>query len=362
MSKNSITSLELAAIVEELQFLIRGKVSQIYHQDKKELMFQLHAQGQGKQLLKIIPGKYLCLTKKKEAPLRPSSYCMQLRKYISNSTINKIYQNHADRVIVFELEKAVKFRLIIELYSKGNLILIGEDDKIIAALHRQKFRDREVRVGEIYKFPESSLNWEDINEKDLFSILKKSEKKNLATAIAIEFGLGGLYAEEVCKLSNVDKAKLPIEITKEEAGEIVKTIKQFLKQIKTPKGYIYDEQITPFALFEEKETQKVDSYSAALDTLNPFKTVSPYESKINTIKRMVAAQEKAIGKQEKAIELNTKKGETVYENYAPLQKIVDYVNSALKEGKEWKEIESELKKVKKIKTIDLKNKRIIIDL
>ena len=115
-------------------------------------------------------------------------------------------------------------------------------------------------------------------------------------------------------------------------------------------------------MLEEKETEKLDTYSAALDTLNPFKTVSPYESKINTIKRMVAAQEKAIGKQDKSIDLNTKKGETVYENYASLQKIIEYVNSALKEGKEWKEIESELKKVKKIKTIDLKNKKIIVDL
>ena len=324
-------------------------------------MFQLHAQGQGKQLLKIIPGKYLCLTKKKEAPLRPSSYCMQLRKYISNSTINKIYQYNADRVIVFEVEKADKFKLIIELYAKGNLILIDKDDKIIAALHRQKFRDREVRVGETYKFPESDLNWDDINEKDLFSTLKKSEKKNLATALAIEFGLGGLYAEEACKLSDVEKGKLPGEITKEEAKEIVKTIKLFLEQIKSPKGYVYDEQITPFSLSEQDEKEKLDTYSAALDTLNPFKTVSPYESKINTIKRMVAAQEKAIKKQDKSIDSNTKKGELVYENYASLQKLKDIVNSLLKEGKEWTEIKEEFKKIKKIKTIDLKNKKILLE-
>jgi predicted ribosome quality control (RQC) complex YloA/Tae2 family protein len=362
MPKNSISSLELAAIVNELQFLIRGKLSQIYHQEKKELMFQLHAQGQGKQLLKIIPGKYLCLTKKKDAPLKPSSYCMQLRKYISNSTINKIYQHKSDRVIVFELEKAEKFKLIIELYSKGNLILIDDKNKIIAALHRQKFRDREVKVGETYKFPESGISWDEIDEKNLFSTLKKSEKKNLATALAIEFGLGGLYAEEACKLSSVEKGKLPEEITKEDAKGLVKAIKQFLKQIENPLGYIYEEQMTPFPLIEEKESKKVDSYSAALDTLNPFKTVSPYEQKINTIKRMVAAQEKATGKQEKSIELNTKKGELVYEKYADLQKLIDFVNTSLREGKEWSEVEKELKKVKKIVKIDLKNKKIRIDL
>ena len=362
MPKNSISSLELAAIVNELQFLIRGKLSQIYHQEKKELMFQLQAQGQGKQLLKVIPGKYLCLTKKKDAPLKPSSFCMQLRKYLGNASINNVYQHHADRVLVFDVEKKEKFKLIIELYSKGNLILIDEKSRIIAALHRQRFRDREVKVGETYKFPKSGFSWEEINDKNLFLTLQKSEKKNVATALAIEFGLGGLYSEEACKLSSVDKGKLPTEITKEEAKEIVKAIKQFLKQIEIPQGYIYEGQITPFPLLEQKEVKKVSSYSAALDTINPFKTISPYKQRINTIERMIASQEKAIGKQEKAIDLNTQKGELVYENYASLQKLIDFVNSSRKEEKEWKEIETELKRVKKIKKIDLKNKKIIVDL
>ncbi|HIJ10943.1 TPA: hypothetical protein HA278_02705, partial [Candidatus Woesearchaeota archaeon] len=75
MPKKSISSIELAAIVNELQILVKGKVSQIYHQEKKEILFQLHAVGKGKQLLKVIPGKYVCLTTQKNATLRPTGFC-----------------------------------------------------------------------------------------------------------------------------------------------------------------------------------------------------------------------------------------------------------------------------------------------
>ena len=362
MPKTNISSLELAAIANELQFLVKGKFTQIYHKEKKELLFQLHARNEGKQLLKIFPGKYVCITKNKDAPLKPSSFCMQLRKYIANATITKIYQQQADRVLVFELEKAEKFYLIVELYSKGNLIMTNSEYKIIAALERQKIGGRLVKVGEQYTFPEPKIDWKEISEKDFSLLIKKSDKKNIATTLATELGLGGLYAEEVCKLSEVEKEILPADVAGKDVKVIFKNMKALLEKIKVPAGFIYEEQITPFALFDQEENKKVDSYSAALDTLNPFKVISPYEKKIKTIERMIAAQEKATGKQEKAIDSNTKKGELVYEKYTDLQKLLDFVKSSIKDNKEWKEIGEELKQVKKINKIDLKQKKIIIDL
>ncbi|PIZ50914.1 hypothetical protein COY27_05520 [Candidatus Woesearchaeota archaeon CG_4_10_14_0_2_um_filter_33_13] len=363
MAKISISSLELAAVVNELQFLVGGKLTQIYHQEKKELLFQLHAQGEGKKLLKIIPGKYLCLTKiKDDAPLKPSSFCMQLRKYLSNATINSITQYEADRVVVIELEKSQKYIMIIELYAKGNLVMTDLDNNIIAALERQTWRDRVVKVGEKYVFPSHGVNWKDITDEKLLGLLKSSEKNNLATSLAIELGFGGVYSEEICKLASVDKSKLPGDVTETEVKIIVKTIGEMLEKLKKPQGYLYDDQITPFSLSEMTEKERFDSYSAALDTIDPFKTTSPYNNKIKTIMTMIKAQEGSIKKQEDSITINTKKGETVYAQYQPLHKMLDFVKQSRNDGKEWKEIEEELKKIKKIKKVDLKSKKIIIDL
>ena len=231
MPKKAISSLELAALVNELQFLVQGKISQIYHQEKKEMLLQLHARGRGKELLKIISGKWLCLTGMKLVPLRPSGFCMQLRKYINNAVIKDIYQKDAERIVVFELEKEKRYSLIVELFSKGNVILTDEMSTIITSLERQIWKDRVVKPGEKYVFPKSEVNWKKITEKELATILKKSEKKNLAVSLATEVGLGGLYAEEVCRKNEIDKNKIPQDITEKEAKEIINTSKEFLKWI-----------------------------------------------------------------------------------------------------------------------------------
>src|SRR3989338_5772088 len=106
--KKGLSSLELTAIVNELQFLVSGKIAQIYQQEKEALWLQLHMPGKGKLLLKIVPGRILCLTDKKERVFQPSSFCLQLRKHLDQAIIRNLYQKEAERVVVLELEKENK--------------------------------------------------------------------------------------------------------------------------------------------------------------------------------------------------------------------------------------------------------------
>lgn len=361
MAKKSISSLELAAIINELQFLKNGKISQIYHPEKKELVLQLHARGKGKQLLKIIPGKFLCLTKEKEKTLRPSGFCMQLRKYLGNASIKNLSQKDSERIIVFELEKKERYFLIVELFSKGNIILTDEKYNIIGTLEQQIWKDRTVKTKEKYVFPTAGVDWKKINEKELEKVLKKSEKKNLATSLATELGLGGLYAEEICKINDIDFKKLPKEVEEKEIKLLAKTIKDLVKKIETPAGYIYDDEISPFTLVEEKVVRKTETYNEAIDTIQPFEKISPYEKKIAALQRTISEQEEAVKSLEKKIELNKKKGELVYERYAPLQKLLDIVKE-LRKSKDWGEVGKEFKKEKKIKSVNLKKKTVLVDL
>lgn len=361
MPKKSLMSLELAAIINELQFLVKGKVSQIYHQEKKELLFQLHAPGKGKVLLKVVPGKFLCLTNKKEAPLNPSGFCMQLRKYLSNAFIKAIYQKDSERIVVFELEKKERFFLIIESFSKGNLVLTDADYKIIGVLERQIWKDRVVKPHEIYKFPKSDINWKELNEEKLTEVLRNSEKKNLATSLATEIGLGGLYAEEICKLGEIDKDKLPNQATKEDVSKIIQRLNEFIDLIKNSSGNIYENDITPFSLNDKKPSKKTETYNEAINTLNPFEIISPYEQRISTIKKMISQQEGAIEKLKGKIELNTKKGERIYERYTSIQQMLDIVHE-LRLEKEWTEVSVELKKERKVKSVNLKEKKVVIEL
>ncbi|HLC51748.1 MAG TPA: NFACT family protein [Candidatus Nanoarchaeia archaeon] len=360
MKKKSLASLEIAAIVTELQFLINGKVSQIYHQNR-EILLQLHAAGQGKQLLKIVPGKLLCLTNDKNAPLRPSGFCMQLRKYLDNAFIKGIYQKHSERIVVFEFEKTDDFYLIIELFSKGNVVLTDKNLVIIGALEHHVWKDRIVKTNETYIFPKAENGWKELTKEDLDLVFKKSDRKNLATCLATQTGLGGVYAEEVCRRVGVDKNKLPKELTAKEILLIFSEIRELLRLIENSKGYLYEEQITPFPLTEEKLLGTTKTYNEAVALLRPLELTSPYEKKIHTLKRTIDEQERAIETLKDKILLNKRKGEVIYEKYVPLQKLLDIVHK-LKETKTWAEIASELQKEKKIKLVNLKNKTTTIDL
>ncbi len=364
MALKSLSSVDVAAVVNELQFLVRAKVSQIYHRREKELhelLLQFHVQGKGKQLLRVIPGKWLCLTDRKETTVTPSGFSLQLRKYLDNTILRSLAQKDAERIVVFELEKEQKYYFIIELFSRGNVILTDEHYSIIAILEEHVWKDRTLRVKEKYVFPTSPTNWKKITAKELHSLLRKSDKKNLATALATEVGLGGVYAEEVCARQEIDKIKIPSEITLKECSLIEQGIQTIFASIQHPRGYVYPEQILPVPLKTISPTNTTETYSQALDMLQPIQKQSPYEKKIKTIERMIDDQRQAIITQEETIQANTWKGELIYEQYTPLYKLLEIVKE-LRKSKEWKEVATELHKEKKIKKVDLKTKKIVIDL
>ena len=362
MTKKSISSLELAALINEMQFLVKGKVSQIYHQDEKEFLLQLHAPGQGKKLLKVFPGKFLCLIDMKDdTPSRPSGFCMALRKYLSNAFIAAIYQKDAERIVVFELEKKEKYCLIFELFSKGNIVLVDENYMIIACLQWQRWKDRVVKPKVVYAFSQQGVNWKSVSQKELEDIFSKSEKRNLATSLATEIGLGGVYAEEVCLRAGLDKDIVPSSLDEKGAEKIHNVLKEFSALVENPQGHIYEEEITPFALQDKLVVEETTTYNEAISRLNPYEKTSPYEKKIKAIEKTIATQEEAIVELGEKVIQNTRRGELIYEKYALLQKLLDIVNEMRKEH-DWDKIEAALRKEKKIRSVDLKKKSVVIEL
>lgn len=286
---------------------------------------------------------------------------MQMRKHLDNIIIKKIQQKDSERIAILELEREEKYYLIIELFSKGNIILADNDYKIIGLLEKQSWQSRELRVGEKYQFPPSSLNWKELSAEEMLKTFHKSEKKNLATSLATEIGLGGVYAEELSKAAGIDKNKLPTEITPTESKKISSALKNFIKLIQEPKGYLYLEQVTPFPLSDQTPLKETPTYNEAFDSLNVYQKKSPYEKKIKSLLAMIESQQEAIKTQESNIAENTQKGQLIYENYQKLLQLLDFVKEQRK-IKEWKDVETELKKLKKIKKVDLKNKKVVVEL
>ncbi len=366
MPKKSLSSLELAALVEELQQLAGGKITSVYHPAERELLLQVHVRSKGKELLRIIAGKWLCLTRSKEAPLKPSSFCMQLRKYLEGSIIRSIVQEGSERIVLMELEGQKEghntpYALIIEFFSKGNIILTDEKKIIIAVLERQQWKGREVKPGVEYRYPPAAMNWKGLDEGALLSLVQKSQKRNIVTALATDAGLGGLYAEELCLRAGIDKNTLPGKCSSEESKKLHRALKEMLQLVKDAQGYAYGEEVTPFLLMGRTPQQVFRTYNEAVDSLPVSAKASPYEKRIQQLEHTAAGQAEAIIQLEQQVQEETRKGELLYEHYQEVQGLLRRVQE-LKSKASWEEVKKNLEGDKKVRKVDLAAKRVVVEL
>jgi len=359
MPKTTLSSVELAAVVEELQAFIPAKISRVYDYEERGILLELHVREKGKQLLRIIPGKFLNLTASKESPVQPSGFCQQLRKYLDGAIITSLQQKDSERIIVLEIEKEQRYSFILEFFSKGNIILTDEDNSIITCLERQVWKDRTVKPGEKYLFPPAPINWKEITEAKLYELLQRSNKKSVIITLATELGLGGLYAEELCKTAEINKEKIPKEINFSESVKLMNELQKIKELLKVPQGFFYEEEVAPFSLEGRAPVKIVVTYNEALDTLKPFEKKSPYQKKIDLLQRTIATQEEAIKSQQEKITEESRKGEFIYENYTFFQNLLEQAKEVLKE-RGIEAVEQEMKQDKRIVKVDKMQKKITI--
>ena len=368
-----IASLELHFLVNELKYLENSRVDKIYNSGKEEIYIQFHKSNVGKKILRIIVGKALFITEEKSVDESPSGYCMMLRKHLEGKFLDSIEQLEPERILqlVFKTKNETK-KLYLEFLGKGNLILCNEDGIIIDCLVHHKFRDRTVFPKEKYKYPSMEYNLFDINKTELSNLFKNSKKDKIITSLATELGLGGVYSEEVCLLSNIDKSALPKEIDDNMIKNIINSIKKLIsKKNKTKPQIIYknkepiDAVPIDLELYRDLEKKKFLSYSEALLgyyalELNLIKKKdSPYAKKIKELKWIMAEQEVTLNELKVKETENRKKGEIIYNNYQMIKDILDEINKASKKYS-WKEIKEKLKGHKVVKDVDVKEKKVVI--
>lgn len=345
-------ALDIYFIIKELQGLIGAKVDKIYQQ-KDDMIISLHKQG--KILLRITP-ESLNITEYKFSQKTPPSFCMRLRKFLNQSRITKIIQRGFERIIEIRFQKQEEYILIIELFSKGNIILCESNFKIIAALHIQEWKDRTIKPKLTYIYPPHlKYNLLEIKEKDLETL----GKENLVKTLAIDLGLGGNYAEEICLRAKVDKNKK--KITKEEIKKIVKAIKNIKEEPLKPNKV--KEGVYPFELkiHKEEERESYKTLSQALDNYCEEEIIEDktFKKRKEKTQKLIKKQKEYLIKLKKAAEEKKIQGDLIYNNYPYIKEVLDTIKKARDKKVDWKEITKKLK----TKNIEVKDGgKIILDL
>lgn len=334
-----LSSLDIHYLVRELSILVDSKIDNVYNGGKEVFYFQVHKSNVGKKILKVVVGNAFFVSETRHNDDVPSSFCGQLRKKLGGYFISSIEQIKPERIVAVTFRKKddVK-KLYLEFFSSGNIVLCDSDDTIITALYLQKFKDRTILHKKPYLYPESTYNVYSLDEDNFASILYQTKKDSLVTFLAIEMGLGGRYAEEVCTRSGVPKESVPGDVSEKDALVVFGTIRDLISSSK------------------KDFSKELDlEYAEAV----PVKK-SAYEIKLEKIMSIVAQQEKSIKDLEKKEKDETAKAELIYSNYQLINGIVSEINKASKKYS-WKEIKEKLKGHAIVKDINSKEKAVVVE-
>jgi predicted ribosome quality control (RQC) complex YloA/Tae2 family protein len=337
--KEGLTSVDVATIVKELSSLRGARIEKVY-QSGNEIRLKLSREKRDL----VIDSRRIHLTGcARKAPRVAPSFAMLMRKHLRGVRIEDIKQHDFDRIVeIYMSRREEKFLLIVELFSNGNVILLDENRRILFPFKHMSSKAREIRKGEEYKFPLPLLNPLDISREALVNSLSRSNGDVVRT-LAHDLSMGGLYAEEVCIRSGIDKNMAASDLSEEQIDLIHENLIGMLEPVRSNKlsphivlaedtserpGGTRPKMIDalPFELnlYEKKEKRYFGSFNDALDGFFWKKGIEQesmriMDEKIGFLERRMEKQEEDIDRFRLEEMECIKKAEAIYENYGEIE-------------------------------------------
>ncbi len=361
----AMSNVDVYAICKELgEKLKDARVQKAYQPTKDTVLIRFHVPSKGRVDVVFQAGLRVHSTQyPPQNPKVPPNFPMLLRKYIKGGSVTSVSQHNFDRIMRIDIQKEHKFSLVIELFAKGNIILLDEDDQIILPLKRKLWQDRKITSKEEYKYPpERGINPLEIGENELKELFQNSDRDIIRTLAGN--GLGGLYAEEIALRSGIDKKRNAADVTDEEIEAIHNAMTEIFKPLKT-----YDfhpqiisgekEDVLPLDLqmYSDYPKEKYDTFNEAADEF--YSSIvgedivqvhdEVWSGKVGKYEKRLKIQLETLDKFNKTIKETKIKGEAIYSNYQEIQNIIDIIKHA-RETHSWLEIIDIVKKAKKAKT------------
>lgn len=221
-----LDSICISALSRELrEKLVGGRIDKVQQPERSMLLVSLRSQGENHKLLFSAGtgSARVHLTKASfENPAEPPMFCMLMRKHLIGAHISGVEQPNNERMIVISLdtydELGVKSekKIVTELIGRSaNVILVGEDGRIIDCMRRMDFAGdatRRMLPGMIYKLPPQqektaflSCDEENFRARLASADLSQSPDKWLMDSFS---GLSPLICRELAYRSGGDYERL----------------------------------------------------------------------------------------------------------------------------------------------------------
>lgn len=386
--RNQLAAIELKMVVGELKWLEGSWLDQIYDLPSaaaegkgrvkgKAIVLQLSTSEGKRFVVCVAPSAAFMSLRKPAVSESPGSFCSLLRHHLGNAKLVSISQLGSERILelIFSPRNRQQLRLVIELFSKGNILLVDEKGVIICAAEHQIWKDRTVRPCFKYSLPPATADFAALGEEQFQKAVLSSEKDSVVKALAVDLGLSGVYAEELCTTAKIDKAKNPSQMSQGEMEKLYSSLRQLLSRKLEPIA-ILDSSGTAIEAFPFRiaaaagmKTKAFQSFSQAVEAVMVSRLESSVLSSRESLSsRRIKEMEFAIGQQkatisemEKAVMENTRAAELIYEHYQDVKQILDDY-SRLRKTFTREQMREYFGSNKKIKSIDEKTGTITLEL
>ena len=363
-----MSNVDIFTVSNELNNLLSGaRVDKSFQPTKDIVVMRFHVPGTGRIDLVMQCGSRIHTSQYPlENPTTPPTFPMLLRKRIKGAHVESIKQHNFDRVVEIRVKKDKYYTIIVELFDKGNIILLDDENNIILPLKRKQWSNRDISSKREYVFPqERGINPMSIRE-DEFKEVFSDEESDVVRTLARN-GLGSLYAEEVIKRANeiteVDKNTPNTELNDEQLDGLYKGFKNLFDTLTDgtikPQIVKSDSKEDVVALdlinYEDFEKTYYETFNEACDEFyskkvnTDIKSIkeSAWNKKVNKFEKRLHLQQETLDNFYKTIEDSQHRGEVIYSNYPTIENIVNVVNQARAKDYSFKEIGKTLKKAKK---------------
>ena len=146
-----MSNVDIYAVCHELNDLLVGsRVDKAYQPTKDTIIIRFHVKGKGRVDVVFQAGVRMHTSQyPMENPKLPPNFPMMLRKYIKGGVVSQVKQHNFDRVVEIKVKKEEEYTLIVELFAKGNIILLNKDNNIILPLKRKLWSDRLLSISSL---------------------------------------------------------------------------------------------------------------------------------------------------------------------------------------------------------------------
>ncbi len=368
---HEMTALELGVIVAELKpRLANSFIKKFYDLGYGAYRMSFHgSEGNVEVYINLL--HTINETKFKEEAGEATKFAMAVRKRIEDSRVFNTYQHGSDRIAIFEFGTPEgKYKVILEMFGKGNLIIVNEGGKIELCSNPVNYRDRSVRPGFDYVMPKSeSVDLVNLKKEEIERIMDSvsGSQNKMITEISKFINIGPIYLDEVIKGAGLDPRNA---LDRNDTAKLTNAFVAFFESIKSTKPVVYlengkvvDYSLVPLSKYKGFEQKSFYSFSEALDEAHiesrHSKGDSGQSKDLEELNSTIAKQKELVNEFENQSVEAAQVAKTISQNMSQINHIIYYMQENKRATIE--DVRKEFASIK-IEQINLKDKKIVIEM